>query len=578
MEESSELEILLVKSGLTNKYQFIITLLFLFLFSFSEFFRVSVPFIEAFPFILHNGKSIKLNYTLCDDIGPSNLKFDSNKFISSLVMDFEIYCDKSKVTLIAVFLYSGMLLGGLFSFLFADRYGRRNTLLTMIPCYIAFSLAFYFLKMNYWISMVLLFLIGSNSYIIMITLLVYICEIVYYKHIPIYITIIVSGLPLGGILNNFLFDYFNNSNWRWVVLIHVSLVFVFYVLLLLYIVESPIYYFNNGDFKRFKENLNKIAKKNHGAYLQNEDFDFFSNVIISLPPMNNANLNIDNDPLFPPEKETTNLIPEEPLLVKEHEPERLCINSNKPKDYTSNLKFKMKDYTPLDLLRYKSQITNFLVLSYLWILSEIILHGLNIQSQNLYDNNSFNYYICFISFIVDLIGYFITLALVMNNHFGYHKTLVLLQLLSFTILVLSLLFNDKINSIQHVMCLYILKLFCSCMYMQLTVITIEIYPAMIRTKGLGLNKSFGKIGGIIGSLLAQHFKIEDSIIYYLGFSFFGLVFSNQLLIKTKTPSHFQIPENEGLKDSLPNKEIEKSKEKKENLEKLELGAEEILKI
>ena len=568
MEESSQLEILLVKSGLTNKYQFIITFLFTVLFSFCEFFRVSVPFIEAFPFILYNGNSIKLNYTLCDEIGVSKIKFDSNKSISSLVMDFEIYCDKSKVTLIAIFLYSGMLLGGLFSFLFADRYGRKHTLLTMIPSYIAFSLAFYFLKLNYWISMVLLFLIGSNSYIIMITLLVYICEIVNYKHIPIYITIIVSGLPLGGILNNVLFDYFNHSDWRWVVLIHISLVFVFYVLLLLYIVESPIYYFNNGDFKRFKENLNKISRKNHGVYLQNEDFEFLTNTKMSLPSMDSTRLNIENDSLLPPDKDTTNIIPEEPLLVKNPEPDNLCINSNKFEDFASYFKFKMKDYTPLDLLRYKSQITNFLILSYLWSLSEIILHGLNIQSQNLYDNNSFNYYIYFISFIVDLIGYFITLALVMNKHFGYHKTLVLLQLFSFTILVLSLLFNDKINSIQHVMCLYILKLFSSCMYMQLTVITIEIYPAMIRTKGLGFNKSFGKIGGIIGSLLAQHFKVEDSIIYYLAFLFFGLVFSHQLPLRIKTLSQFQIPENEVLMDGFPNKGKEKNTDKKETLEYL----------
>ena len=102
MDVHTQLELLLNKSGQKNIYQFIITFLFLLLFSSCEFFRVSLPYIEATPFIIYEHKSQKLTYQLCDTIGVDKLIFDDSKPVSSLVTDYQLYCDETKVSLIGI--------------------------------------------------------------------------------------------------------------------------------------------------------------------------------------------------------------------------------------------------------------------------------------------------------------------------------------------------------------------------------------------------------------------------------------------------------------------------------------------
>ena len=68
---------------------------------------------------------------------------------------------------------------------------------------------------------------------------------------------------------------------------------------------------------------------------------------------------------------------------------------------------KMKDYSPLDLIRFKKQIKNFFILSFLWSVTMLIKNGINLQSKNIQKINEelkwpiLNYLleiICFISF------------------------------------------------------------------------------------------------------------------------------------------------------------------------------------
>ena len=546
MDVHTQLELLLNKSGQKNIYQFIITFLFLLLFSSCEFFRVSLPYIEATPFIIYEHKSQKLTYQLCDTIGVDKLIFDDSKPVSSLVTDYQLYCDETKVSLIGMSIYAGMLFGAFISYLFADFYGRKHTLVSITPLYIILSVTFAFVKdifKLYYVSLIFLFFIGLFSYILMITLLVYICEIVYFKHIPIFVTIIVSGLPLNGMISNLMFEYFNNTNWKWGIVVNSGIVLIVYLLLVIYIVESPIYYLNNGNVDLFKKNLNKISKKNNGKALDEGEYEF-------LYSAENESMAISEHEI----KEIDN------SLLPKQDAEELLIDTSAKKDKSilsisteasSSIfgKYKMKDYSPLDLLRYKSQISNFLILSFLWGINIIILHGLNIQSKNVYDNNNYYFLIYFVSLIVDLIGYYLILYLILNSYFGFHKTLVSLQLLSLSILMFSLLLNDEKDSLLNTICLYISKFCSSCMYSLLTIITIEIYPTMIRTKGLGVNKGIGKIGGIIAPFLSENLKMEDLIVYYIAFIFFGLLFAFGLPDKIGTLRAYQVPENEIIEDT-----------------------------
>ena len=92
---SKSLDELLAKAGQANRYQFIIVILFLFQFICSNFLNSCLPYLQSPPFIIlqNTTESIKLNYTLCE----KNFEIDRTKKISSLIIDYEIYCNKNKV-------------------------------------------------------------------------------------------------------------------------------------------------------------------------------------------------------------------------------------------------------------------------------------------------------------------------------------------------------------------------------------------------------------------------------------------------------------------------------------------------
>ena len=55
------------------------------------------------------------------------------------------------------------------------------------------------------------------------------------------------------------------------------------------------------------------------------------------------------------------------------------------------------------------------------------------------------------------------------------------------------------------------------------VITSEIYPIMIRTKGVGFNIGFSGIGTIISIFLIENLDFDSLILYFLLFNFFSIV-------------------------------------------------------
>ena len=108
----------------------------------------------------------------------------------------------------------------------------------------------------------------------------------------------------------------------------------------------------------FKKNLNKISKKNNGKALDEEEYEF-------LYSADNESMAISEHDI----KEIDNsLLPKqdaEELLIDTSAKKNKSILSISTEASSSILgKYKMKDYSPLDLLRYKSQISNFLILSF----------------------------------------------------------------------------------------------------------------------------------------------------------------------------------------------------------------------
>ena len=95
-------------------------------------------------------------------------------------------------------------------------------------------------------------------------------------------------------------------------------------------------------------------------------------------------------------------------------------------------------------------------------------------------------------------------------------------------------FIQKAHAETQVVFLVLGKVFCHTVYLVMYVITLAIYPIMIRTKGVGFNIGFSAIGTIIASFLVEHLKFDSQILYFLLFNFFSMVMCYGLPMKIGT--------------------------------------------
>ena len=164
-EISGKLDKLLEKAGQFNKYQFTILFLFTLQIILAQFFNTGLYFLCSKPYIIIKNEtnqtkndinqniiqndikekniSIILNQSFCNN-NQINYKLDDDKNGLSIVIDFDIYCDETKTILISISLYIGMFCGSFLSYIFADRIGRKKSLIIIIPFHILSLFSFHF--------------------------------------------------------------------------------------------------------------------------------------------------------------------------------------------------------------------------------------------------------------------------------------------------------------------------------------------------------------------------------------------------------------------------------------------------
>ena len=603
---SKKLNDLINKAGQANRYQFSIMICFLLQVMCCEMLNISLPSLEATPyvFVKNSQESERLTYKYCKELNitkDSKLDerpFDVEKKVTSIVIDYKIYCDSTKVYMISTFFYSGIIIGSSTCYMFADKIGRKKTLITFIPIYICLLILFFLnelLNKNYYLTLIFLFFIGITIYTITITLIIYLCEIIKHKTIPIFLAVVLLGLPLSGMICDLIF-YYIIHDWKYILIILAIMNSIVYIIMSFIIVNSPIYFLVNGDVKNFIESIKIIAKINRKT-LNKEDYAFLEPFLSENKTMNNIinahiinneennkidndiNNNIDNNnnnniidnddeenkmmknkinnfnsPLIDDNKEEIEKKNSFNIVTGEdnkREIQKELDDKNKKKNIlksivlggkktpldilTSSLigKYRMKDYTPLDIIRNKSQVSNFLILIYLWVVSIVIKDGINIKSKTFKTYYSIFYY-DIASYIFDLISNLLIILLTYSKMFGIHKTQVSFQIISFVLLMICLFNNENSFSEKYILLLYVSKICWTCIYLILYILTVEIYPTMIRTKGVGINKAVGKLGGIIGPYLVEKLDFDNLILSYLTFALFGLVLSYGLPSKMGT--------------------------------------------
>ena len=442
-----------------------------------------------------------------------------------------------------------------------------------------------------------LFFSGFCNYIIVVDLLIYICENIQQTKIPYFIMIIATGASIAGLLCSITFYFDNVLSWRNILLIFSGIHLVAYILFLTLLIGSPMYELNEENFEDFLLYLRKIASRN-GKNITQEDFKFLTpyikkesrkrmfsnlegreqtestptsssnsesnekrgkNIYTLTTNLNNGNnakddhLNINNKDN---EKDVTyvsvnNMINVDNQLMAQNAPTKrrdsIFIRDTEMKDvYLLSIgedadvpvkslfgESKMKDFTPFDLLRFNSQISNFLTLSFIWIVTVIVRTGIDLQKKYMTDYmGKLQYPI--INFSLDIVMPGILLVIYHFYQYSIQRILVTANLFQFIFFVFVGFCIQKMKSKALIVILILGKVFCHAVYLVMYVITSEIYPIMIRTKGIGLNVGFSGLGTVVAIFLIENLNLDSLILYFLLFNFFSMVICNNLPNKIGT--------------------------------------------
>ena len=183
---------------------------------------------------------------------------------------------------------------------------------------------------------------------------------------------------------------------------------------------------------------------------------------------------------------------------------------------------KMKDFNPLDLLRFQSQIKNFLILTFIWIVTVIVRTGIDLQKKYMLDYiGKLEYPI--INFGLDIFLPGVLLVIYHYYQYSIQRILVTANLIQFIFFVFVGFFIQRFSSKTQIIFLMLGKVCCHVVYLIMYIITSEIYPILIRTKGVGFNIGFSGIGTVISIFLVENLSLDSLILYFLLFNFFSMV-------------------------------------------------------
>lgn len=406
------------------------------------------------------------------------------------------------------------------------------------------------MKNNLFILYPNLFVLGLSEYIIINILFLYICDIIHLSKIPMFITIIISGRPISCLLGIY-FLTFSNLNWKTDLSFIAGVDIIIYIFILIYMINSPKVALRNNNYINFIKNLLKISKINKKLLLK-EDFDF-------LLPFMNEKEKVEYENIFLLHEKATkkddksdiihkrkknnksDLLLNEALLINNELGEEDKLQSNLKEEYllsednnkigsikTLINKTKMDDYSPLDLFRFKDQLINFSILSFTWAVYNFIKYGLNFTAKEIPEYNN-NPIWAIAKHVIGLLMLYLIMLMYISHPRAFYKLLHSIQIISFLSLLIALhLDNVRINKSTYIFSILIVQICWNSLYLLLILISLLIYPIMLRSKGLGLNIAFGTIGKLVIMFLVDLKNEHEYILYFLIFDFLLLVFSNGL--------------------------------------------------
>jgi MFS family permease len=563
----NEIENILEKAGRNEKYQYISLIILFILFGTSEYLVVILPFLEAKPRVEYYDKTLNttivttINYTICDNYEFSIIK-ENLKY--SLIYELGIYCDKSLTVTLGICLFGGIMIGSSIAYIFADRKGRKATLLFFSIACVVLNIIFYFVQMLIPVF-IIIFLSGVFSAIIDITILVYVSEMIKKQNLILFTSTIFCGFSFFGTIYTVIFYLFDE--WRIILIVVSAFMLLAIIAIYVYLEESPIFYISIGNEEMFTQSVKNIARKNDRIIEDtdltlNNETEYDPNRITKNNPFDRKYSSdneilerlADSSPIFvdfenikqthPKESnessdldDCNNKTPNKELYRMNTYLSEICIQKEKAK------RKMMKDFSVFDLIILDSQRPNFLILSYIWVVISVIFYGLSINIKNIYGNLYIQYYYIFLcDMVISFIG-----GLLSNYHgLGRKKTIILLLLISFCCFMTSIFFDEESSSSLFSVCLYISRTSLIALNCIIYCYTNEIYPTVLRTKGLGVNITISKLGGIIAPFVIENLDAEMLLMIFCIINLFAIMFSFILPETLTRRMAFHPPEMSGI--------------------------------
>jgi hypothetical protein len=494
----NDIKYLTSKVGDSHLYQYLTLALIFLLYGTTEFFVISLPMLERKPTVVFTndiGEIVKttINYTICEKY--PHFQIDDTDPESSLVIDLNIFCDKTSTLLIGVTLFIGVLIGSLTSHYSTDRLGRKTTASIFSILYTITLCCFYFIGNDPIHVFIVIFLVGFFHSIVLLAAIILLTEVINKVLIAMFITVIYCAYRIFGLFYNYLFIEMNN--WRLVVLMIAAINLFILIIFHLVIVESPRFYIGKKDKDGLIKSLNYIAKVNRKPAIDNDIALIEENLLKYGEP------GISTNVLFTsfigqstnPEAISTTLIRRDRVIHQ---------------------------YTVLDLLKYESQRYNFLILNYLWFITSLIVCVLNINAKNITGDIYTNIFILYGS---DLVVCILTSLLTNTKVFGRKRLVILLILIAIIAMELSLFTDQDNRSYYFKIGLIIAQVSLTALFNIELIISNEMYPTVLKAVGLGYNTAFAKVGSIIAPWAVEVINIDSDMVVFSALSVFGIMIS-----------------------------------------------------
>jgi MFS family permease len=518
--------------GNNHKYQKIVFLVVVGIWFSVDFVSISFPLLEIQPKFMCMDKG--LPYYSCKDEEACKMpgQFEVEKIYGNIVADFDLYCNKLSVMMVGIAYTIGNCLGAFIASKVSDYLGRKFFLIVLSFLFSCSSLASTFAP-NVYFLFGLLFLIGLSSAGSVMISFMYVSEILSPQKRSIYGTLINSSFSIAGLIYFACFQFINN--WRIISYIAVTVNILSGITILIFMVESPRYLNSMGKYKKCLASLNKISFKNGKekefyrflldsniiTYEKNDIYDYSTNNDSSNENdyrlQSRGKLNLKIKKMIKECKiESDDFNPKsvEPLLGKvEGSSNALPITP------TASKKVEMGSFK--SLFKFSSLRSNFLICCFIWMATCYSYYGLSLGLKNFYGDVFTNGYVVYCA---EGISYMITGIIISIPFFGRKKTLLLMACITCISFLLYYFFEDY--QPYNTILIFFARFGVTSMYSIMYILSTEIYPTIVRAKGLGLNTLCARIGSIMVPVLAEIIKPSNlNMIVFSSVCFISMLLS-----------------------------------------------------